>query len=130
LLLPPQQAAYQDCQYPIREEFQGGVTTMKYMSAKVVLACVLAFGMVGCNVMRGQSTAGEYVDDTVITTHIKAELLESKKVDGWDVNVDVLKGKVRLIGWASDIAERNKATEIAMKVKGVKSVDNQLKIKS
>ncbi len=103
---------------------------MKYTSAKLVLACVLAFGMTGCNVFRGESTAGEYVDDTVITTQIKAELLESKKVDGWDVNVDVLKGRVRLIGWASDVAERRKATEIAKSVKGVKSVDNQLKIKS
>jgi hyperosmotically inducible periplasmic protein len=103
---------------------------MKMTSAKVMLACMLAFGMVGCNVIRGQSTAGEYVDDAAITTQIKAELLESKKVDGWDVNVDVLKGKVRLIGWASDAAERNKAGEIARGVKGVTSVDNQLKIKS
>ena len=103
---------------------------MKYMSAKVMLACVLTFGMAGCNVIRGQSTAGEYVDDTVITTQIKAELLESKKVDGWDVNVDVLQGKVTLIGWASNSAERNKAAEIARGVKGVKSVDNRLKLKS
>jgi osmotically-inducible protein OsmY len=103
---------------------------MKFTSAKIVLACVLAFGMAGCNVMRGQSTAGEYVDDVTITTQIKAELLESKKVDGWDINVDVLKGKVTLLGWASDNTERMKATEIARAVKGVTSVDNQLKIKS
>jgi hyperosmotically inducible periplasmic protein len=86
---------------------------MKFTSAKVVLACMLAFGVVGCNVMRGQSTAGEYVDDVAITTQIKAELLDSKKVDGWDINVDVLKGKVTLLGWASNNAERSKAVEIA-----------------
>jgi osmotically-inducible protein OsmY len=103
---------------------------MKFTSAKIVLACVLAFGMAGCNVMRGQSTAGEYVDDVAITTQIKTELLDSKKVDGWDINVDVLKGNVTLLGWASNTAERSRAETIARAVKGVKSVDNQLKIKT
>ena len=48
---------------------------MKLTSAKIVMACVLALGMTGmtgCNVLRGQSTAGEYVDDATITTKIKA----------------------------------------------------------
>jgi hyperosmotically inducible protein len=97
--------------------------------AKVVLACVLAAGMTGCNVFRGESTAGEYVDDVVITTQVKAELLDSKQVEGLDVNVDVTNGRVKLTGWADSVAERSKATELARAVKGVKSVDNQLKIK-
>ncbi len=103
---------------------------MNHTRATMILACVLAFGATGCNVFRGQERVGEYVDDTTITTEIKADMLKSKKVDGWDVNVDVLKGHVRLIGWASDEAERQKAGQIARSVKGVKSVDNQLKIKS
>lgn len=103
---------------------------MKQTIAKVVLACTLAFTMAGCNVFRGESTAGEYVDDVAITTQVKYELLESKKVDGLDVNVDVTNGRVKLTGWASSTAERAKATELARGVKGVKSVDNQLKIKT
>jgi hyperosmotically inducible protein len=97
--------------------------------AKVMLACVLAAGLGGCNVLRGQSTPSEYVDDVAITTQVKAELLDSKKVDGLDVNVDVMNGKVKLTGWASSAVERAKATELARAVKGVKSVDNQIKIK-
>ncbi|MEO6184808.1 MAG: BON domain-containing protein [Steroidobacteraceae bacterium] len=101
--------------------------TMKI--AHVALACVLAVGFAGCNVFRGESTAGEYVDDVAITTQVKYELLESKKVDGLDVNVDVMNGRVKLTGWASGQAEKAKAGQLAGAVKGVKSVDNQLKIK-
>ena len=102
---------------------------MKNMKAMMVMACVLA-GTAGCNVFRGESTAGEYVDDVAITTQVKYELLDSKKVDGLDVNVDVTNGKVKLTGWASSEAERLKATDLARAVKGVKSVDNQMKVKS
>ncbi|MEO8313497.1 MAG: BON domain-containing protein [Pseudomonadota bacterium] len=102
---------------------------MKNTKAMIVLACVLAGTAGGCNVFRGESTPGEYVDDVAITTQVKYELLESKKVDGLDVNVDVMNGKVKLTGWASNTAERAKATELARAVKGVKSVDNQIKLK-
>lgn len=102
---------------------------MKNFTATVALACMLA-GAAGCNVFRGESTAGEYVDDVAITTQVKYELLDSKKVDGLDVNVDVMNGRVKLTGWASSEAERAKATELTRGVKGVKSVDNQMKIKT
>jgi osmotically-inducible protein OsmY len=101
---------------------------MKNIKAVMIMGFVLA-GTAGCNVLRGESTAGEYVDDVAITTAVKYELLDSKKVDGLDVNVDVMNGKVKLTGWASSTAERTKATDLARAVKGVKSVDNQLKIK-
>lgn len=83
----------------------------------------------GCNVFRGQSTAGQYVDDVGITSKVKTELLESKQVDGLDVNVDSMNGKVTLRGWASSRTEIARAGEIARRVDGVKSVDNQLKVK-
>lgn len=101
---------------------------MKNIVGTILVAGLLA-GTAGCNVFRGQSTPGEYVDDVAITTAVKYELLDSKKVDGLDVNVDVMNGKVKLTGFASTPAERSKATELASSVKGVKSVDNQLKIK-
>jgi hyperosmotically inducible protein len=101
---------------------------MKNIMATMVLAGVLA-ATAGCNVFRGESTPGEYVDDVAITTQVKYELLDSKKVDGLDVNVDVMNGRVKLTGWASSPAERAKATDLARAVKGVKSVDNQIKIK-
>jgi osmotically-inducible protein OsmY len=103
---------------------------MKPTHAIAMLAAVLTLGLAGCNVLRGESTAGEYVDDVALTTQVKAQLLESKQVDGLDVNVDVTNGAVRLSGWASSPAERNRAGTIARSVKGVKSVDNELEIKA
>jgi hyperosmotically inducible periplasmic protein len=84
----------------------------------------------GCNVFRGESTPGQYVDDVAITTKIKADMVDSKRVDAIDVNVDSANGRVKLSGFANTAAEIQAAGEIARSVKGVKSVDNQLKIKT
>ena len=43
---------------------------------------VAIFMMSGCNVFRGQSTPGQYVDDVGITANVKSKLLDSGKVDG------------------------------------------------
>lgn len=45
----------------------------------------------GCAVTRGQSTVGEYVDDTTITTKIKAKFAEAKSVAMTSINVETLK---------------------------------------
>ena len=92
-------------------------------------AIAVSLAVSGCNVLRGQSTAGEYVDDVAITSKVKTELLESDRVDGLDVNVDSLNGRVTLKGWASSASEARVAGDIARSVDGVKSVDNQLQVK-
>jgi hyperosmotically inducible periplasmic protein len=103
------------------------MNSFKYYATVAVVAAGLATS--GCNVFRGQSTAGQYVDDVAITTKVKAELVDSKRVDGLDVNVDSTNGNVRLSGWGSSAAEIRTAGEIARSVDGVKSVDNDLKVK-
>jgi hyperosmotically inducible periplasmic protein len=96
--------------------------------AALALGAIMALS--GCNVIRGESTAGEYVDDVTITTKVKAELVDSGKVDASDVNVDVNKGRVTLSGWATTQEERTRAAQLAGAVSGVKSVDNRIKIKT
>jgi osmotically-inducible protein OsmY len=94
------------------------------------VAMTIAIMMVsGCNVFRGESTPGQYVDDVGITANVKSKLLESGKVDGLDVNVDSTNGNVKLTGWASTPTEAKTAGDLARSVEHVKSVDNQLKIK-
>lgn len=97
----------------------------------LAIAATVSIGLAtsGCNMFRGQSTPGQYVDDVAITTKVKAQLLESGKVDGLDVNVDSMNGKVKLSGWASSAAEARQAGAIARDVDGVRSVDNQLQVK-
>src|SRR5688572_1431771 len=98
----------------------------KYAAAAAI---AVSLAVSGCNVLRGQSSAGEYVDDVAITSKVKTELLESDRVDGLDVNVDSLNGRVTLKGWASSASEARVAGDIARSVDGVKSVDNQLQVK-
>lgn len=92
-------------------------------------AIAASIALSGCNVFRGQSTPGEYVDDVALTTKVKAELVDSSRVDALDVNVDSMNGRVTLKGWASTESEARAAGDIARRVDGVKSVDNQLQVK-
>lgn len=96
----------------------------------IAVAGFLVAGLAsGCSMLRGQSTPSQYVDDVAITAKVKSDLLDSKRVDGLDVNVDSANGRVKLSGWGSSAAEIQAAGTIARRVEGVKSVDNQLKIK-
>lgn len=99
-------------------------------AALVAVMMTTVAGVSGCNVFRGESTAGQYVDDVAITASVKSKLLDSGKVDGLDVNVDSTNGNVKLTGWGSSAEEIRTAGELARTVKGVKSVDNQLKVKT
>lgn len=83
----------------------------------------------GCSVMRGQETAGSYVDDASITTAIKAKFVEDKSVDAASIKVETLNGTVQLSGFAKSAAEKSKAEAIARNTKGVRSVQNNLAVR-
>jgi osmotically-inducible protein OsmY len=80
----------------------------------------------GCAVMRGQTTAEQYVDDRAITTAVKAKLIEDKTTGGLSINVDTLNGAVALSGFAKSQAEKDRAGQIAAATKGVREVRNNL----
>jgi osmotically-inducible protein OsmY len=97
---------------------------------------LIAFGLAvalltapGCAVTRGQQSAGAYIDDTVITTTVKARLLEDTRVAGTSISVETLNGTVMLSGFAKSGAERSAAASIARKVHGVKSVTNRITVR-
>ena len=89
-------------------------------------ACALSLVATGCSVMRGQTTVGSYIDDTTITTAIKARLLEDKTTGGMSINVDTLNGVVALSGFATSATEKERAGAIAREARGVKEVRNNL----
>jgi osmotically-inducible protein OsmY len=76
-----------------------------------------------------KESAGEYVDDTVITTKVKAAVLEEPSLKSAEINVETYKGIVQLSGFVRSRADINKAVEVARKVKGVKSVKNDMIVK-
>ncbi len=98
----------------------------KLASALAVIALVTASG---CAVTRGQESVGAYVDDTAITTSVKARFVDDKQVDASSIKVETLNGTVMLSGFAKNATERSSAEEIAMKVKGVKSVKNAIVVR-
>lgn len=95
-------------------------------SAIAVVALVTASG---CAVQRGQESVGAYVDDAAITTSVKARFVDNKLVDAGAIKVETLNGTVMLSGFAKNTTERATAEDIAAKVKGVKSVKNEIAVR-
>ncbi|QDQ25566.1 BON domain-containing protein [Chitinimonas arctica] len=92
------------------------------------LAIMTAFGTTGCAVTSGQSSVGEFVDDTTITTRVKARFAEDKTVSAMRINVETLKGVVQLSGFATSDTEKTHAAQIARNVPDVKDVRNNITI--
>ncbi len=97
------------------------------MGAAVAAVALLTAS--GCAVTRGQETLGAYVDDTAITTAVKARFVESKDVDATSIRVETLNGTVMLSGFAKNASEKTSAESIAWKVRGVKSVKNEIAVR-
>lgn len=83
----------------------------------------------GCAVSRGQESVGAYVDDTAITTAVKARFIENKQVDAAAISVETLNGTVMLSGFAKNGNERSAAEALALKVDGVRSVRNAIVVR-
>lgn len=99
----------------------------KYLSA-VFLGLTLVT-VAGCASTRTQQGTGEYVDDSVITTKVKAAILEDPLTKFFEIKVKTFKGEVQLSGFVSSRAAANRAIELARGVKGVTSVRDDMQIK-
>ncbi len=102
-------------------------STFKIGMSALLAAADLA--MTGCAVTRGQETVGAYIDDTTITTQIKARMVDDKSVDAAAISVETLKGTVQLSGFAKSAEEKERAEAIARRVNGVKAVQNSIAIR-
>lgn len=100
--------------------------SIRSASAAILAAALLAAGCAPTTTKRG---TGEYVDDTAITTKVKAALLGDPDVKGTAVNVDTYRGVVQLSGFVASESEKQKATQKAAEVAGVTSVRNDLQIR-
>ena len=82
----------------------------------------------GCKAITGE-TLGEQIDDTTITTTVKAKLAADKGSTLTRVEVDTNRGVVQLSGVVPTAAERTQAERIARGVGGVKNVVNNLQVR-
>lgn len=100
-----------------------------YVLVTAAFAAVTVFAS-GCAVVRDQSSVGNYIDDTGITTAVKAKFVEDKTVNAVAISVETLKGTVQLSGFAKSAAEKARAETIARGVKGVVAVQNSIAIRN
>ena len=95
-----------------------------YLLAALIVALAL-----GCASTSKQEGTGEYVDDTVLTTKVKAAIFNEPTLKSAEINVETFKGVVQLSGFVTSTAAQNKAVEVARGVAGVKSVKNDMRLK-
>ena len=102
--------------YPVR--------TFTTLLSTIVLTAVL-----GCASTRTHEGSGEYVDDSVITTKVKAAMLRTPDVNASEIKVETFKGIVQLSGFVSTTGDMQRAIVVASAVNGVKSVSNEMQLK-
>jgi len=104
---------------------------MKYLS-RFLSAFFLALTLltvVGCSSTPKHEGTGEYVDDTVLTSKVKAAILNEPGLSSAEINVETFKGVVQLSGFVLHKADISKADAVARSVPGVKSVKNDIRPK-
>jgi hyperosmotically inducible protein len=74
-------------------------------------------------------SAGAVVDDSTLTAKVKTALIADETTKGTQINVETRDGVVQLAGFVNTDAERDRATQVARGVSGVKDVRNDLEIK-
>ena len=102
------------------------------MNTRLLFTSSLAATLIalsGCAVTRGQESVGAYVDDTAITTSVKARFVDNREVDAASIKVETLNGTVMLSGFAKNGIEKSTAERIARGVNGVKSVKNEIAVR-
>jgi|SRR3989339_817982 len=94
------------------------------------LVCiVLVTAFMGCASTQKREGTGEYLDDSAITTKVKAAIFNEPTLKVFQINVETFKGDVQLSGFVDSSQSVSKAGEVARGVKGVRSVKNNLIVK-
>ena len=94
-----------------------------------IAGIVFLTATLGCASTATHEGTGEYVDDTVITTKVKAAILNEPSLKSAEINVETFKGVVQLSGFVSSPANETTAIAVTRNVGGVKSVKNDMRLK-
>lgn len=83
----------------------------------------------GCASTRTRESTGEYVDDSTITTKVKAAIFGEESLRSGDISVETFKGTVQLSGFIDSTQHARRAEEVTLGVHGVERVKNNLIVK-
>ena len=104
------------------------MTFMRMLFA-LVIAGFIAGPLVACAGTRTTESTGEYVDDSVLSNKVRAQLLGDKDLNMFKIDVTTIKGEVQLSGFVDNATAKARATQVAQSVEGVKMVHNNLIVK-
>jgi hyperosmotically inducible protein len=99
------------------------------LAIAAMAATLTVISATGCAVQRNQETVGAYVDDSAVTTKVKAKFADDPTVSAMAIKVDTMKGVVQLSGFAKSNEERMVAERLARDTKGVSAVRNDIIVK-
>ena len=99
-------------------------------TAAVLLAALMgSTAMVGCSSTPTQQSAGQAVDDGVVTAKVKAALVADPVTKAHQINVETFKGTVQLSGFVETDEARSRALQLARDVDGVKRVKDAMEVR-
>ena len=101
----------------------------RYKFIPAIVAALLLTTVVGCAETSTHESTGQYVDDTALTTKVKAAILDEPTLKVSEINVETYQGKVQLSGFVASQDDINKAVDVARNVAGVKEVNNDIRLK-
>jgi osmotically-inducible protein OsmY len=99
------------------------------LAIAAMVSTLALVSVTGCAVERKQETVGAYVDDSAVTTKVKAKFAEDPTVSAMAISVDTMKGVVQLSGFAKSNEERMAAERLARGTTGVAGVRNDIIIR-
>ena len=103
---------------------------MKQFRVAMGFMLITVFAVIlGCASTSSKEGTGEYIDDSVITTKVKAAVLNEPTLKSVEINVETFKGVVQLSGFVNSEADIAKAASLAKGIKGVTSVKNDMRLK-
>jgi hyperosmotically inducible protein len=101
----------------------------RHIFVSIILLAAFIVSLIGCASTRTSESTGQYIDDSTITTKVKAKLAEDDLLKSFSINVETYKSVVQLSGFVNSQQTVDKAGRIASSVEGVKSVRNNLVVK-
>jgi len=100
-----------------------------HIAIRLLFTLIMIAAFVACASTPQQTSTGEHIDDSVITTKVKSLLANDDFLRSFQISVETRKGIVELSGFVDSQRAVDKAGQIARGVEGVKSVNNSLIVK-
>lgn len=102
--------------------------TSRLLAALAVIG-LLAGPLAACSSTPTSESTGEYIDDTAISSKVRASLIGDKDLNVFQIDVTTYKGVVQLSGFVDSAAAKARASKVVSGIQGVAGVHNNLIVK-